>query len=237
MSILPHHQSSWVVQHAWTLSIEEHFYLVWPSALVVLGSRRARSILLLILPLTIACRYASWTVFRHWFDLNYEFITPNRIDTIAAGCLLACVVCDNRARPWLGRLGRWGTIIFFAAVLIVAVSAKARLFSEVYDITLGRTVEAAAIAMCILAVVSSPHTVIGRLLETRPLAVVGVLCYSLYLWQQPFLNPWSELWISRWPQNFLLATAAAIASHLLVERPFLRLKDRVGHRAAEPASV
>ena len=156
------------------------------------------------------------------------------MDSIAAGCLLAHLVCDFRARPWLGKLERWGTIIFLTAILIVAVSAKARRFSEMYDITLGRTVESAAIALCILAVVSSPRSAVARLLETRPMVVVGVLSYSLYLWQQPFLNPWGELWICGWPQNLVLAATAAIASHLLIERPFLRLKDRLGHHSASP---
>ena len=156
MNILPHHPSRWVVQHVWSLSIEEHFYLLWPTLLVVFGSLRARLVLLLIFPLAVASRYASWTVFRHWIDLNYDFITPNRMDSIAAGCLLAHLVCDFRARPWLGKLERWGTIIFLTAILIVAVSAKTRRFSEMYDVTLGRTVESAAIALCILAVVSSP---------------------------------------------------------------------------------
>ena len=235
MNFLPHQWSRWVVGHMWSLSIEEHFYLLWPPALVLLGSRRARLVLLVIFPLAVASRYASWTVLRHWIDLNYAFITPNRMDSIAAGCLLAYLVCDRRVWPWLEGLARWGTIVFLAAILILAVSSRARRFSDMYDITLGRTIESSAIALCILAVVSSPRSVVGRLLETRPMVVVGVLSYSLYLWQQPFLNPRGELWICRWPQNLLLATTAAIASHLVVERPFLRLKDRIGPRAARPA--
>ena len=41
----------------------------------------------------------------------------------------------------------------------------------------------------------------------------------------------SKLWICRWPQNLVLAASAAIASHLVVERSYLRLKDRqkTGH--------
>ena len=58
---------------------------------------------------------------------------------------------------------------------------------------------------------------------------MGVLSYSLYLWQQPFLTPFpSEAWRSHWPQNLILAVAFAVVSHVLVERPFLRLKDRIG---------
>src|SRR5262249_58389967 len=71
----------------------------------------------------------------------------------------------------------------------------------------------------------------GRLLNARPMAGLGVLSYSLYLWQQPFLDAGSNLAMCRWPASLPLALACAVASHLLIERPFLRLKDRIGRPA------
>jgi hypothetical protein len=70
--------------------------------------------------------------------------------------------------------------------------------------------------------------------ETRPVVLVGTLSYSLYIWQQPFLDPHGALWICRWPQNIVFVAAAAVASYFLVERAFLRLKDRIGQRATSP---
>jgi peptidoglycan/LPS O-acetylase OafA/YrhL len=237
MNVLPFNQSSWAVQHTWSLSVEEHFYLVWPSVFVLLGSLRARIVVLLVFPLAIASRYTSWAVLGHYVDLNYEHISPNQIDTIAAGCLLAYFVWDESARRWISPLKRWAGPIILGAALTAVASFWAGRFFEIWSVTVGRTVESAAIALGILAVVSTPRSSIGRLLETRPLVVVGALSYSLYIWQQPFLNPYSEIWMCRWPQNFVLAGVAAIASFALIERPFLRIKDRLGHRAARPELV
>jgi peptidoglycan/LPS O-acetylase OafA/YrhL len=54
---------------------------------------------------------------------------------------------------------------------------------------------------------------------------VGVLSYSLYLWQQLFLNRASTSWIERFPENLVLAFCAALVCHYAIERPFLKLRD------------
>jgi peptidoglycan/LPS O-acetylase OafA/YrhL len=59
---------------------------------------------------------------------------------------------------------------------------------------------------------------------------IGVLSYSLYLWQNPFLlGDMSNVWTT-FPQNLIFGIAAALGSYYLVEKPFLRLKDKVEHR-------
>ena len=56
------------------------------------------------------------------------------------------------------------------------------------------------------------------------IAFVGVLSYSLYLWQQPFLRPGHAL---RLPLSISLIVGAALSSYYLVERPMLRLRQRL----------
>ena len=53
--------------------------------------------------------------------------------------------------------------------------------------------------------------------------VVGVLRYSLYLWQEPFLSQ-SNAWINAFPQNLAFTVAASPGSYLLLERPLLALR-------------
>jgi peptidoglycan/LPS O-acetylase OafA/YrhL len=33
--------AGWYTGHFWSLAVEEHFYLIWPAALIALGARRA----------------------------------------------------------------------------------------------------------------------------------------------------------------------------------------------------
>ena len=67
----------------------------------------------------------------------------------------------------------------------------------------------------------NPGSVIGRVLNHRVVAHVGVISYSLYLWQQLFLGKWPSFW------EILGAFLAAELSWRLVERPALRLRDKV----------
>ena len=60
-------------------------------------------------------------------------------------------------------------------------------------------------------------------LNNRVTRAVGVLSYSIYLWQQPFLNRTSHEWWAEFPMNVVLAVVAGTISYWIVERPFLRL--------------
>ena len=72
--------------------------------------------------------------------------------------------------------------------------------------------------------VREPSSAFGRLLNINPMVAVGVLSYSLYLWQEPFLYFKSSAWATALPQNLVLAFAAASVSYFCIERPFLRKK-------------
>ncbi len=69
-----------------------------------------------------------------------------------------------------------------------------------------------------------PDTWEGRILNARPIAFLGVLSYSIYLWQQPFLRPDHTL---RFPLSILCIGALALISYRVVEQPFLRLRARL----------
>ncbi len=56
---------------------------------------------------------------------------------------------------------------------------------------------------------------------------LGALSYSLYLWQQPFINPTGGARVNAFPLNLGLALVCALASYYLVEQPMLRLRARL----------
>jgi peptidoglycan/LPS O-acetylase OafA/YrhL len=71
-----------------------------------------------------------------------------------------------------------------------------------------------------------PTTRVGRVLELRGFVWVGTLSYSLYLWQQPFLNRHDTGWWAAFPVNVGFALALACVSYYLIEKPWLRLGRR-----------
>ncbi len=65
------------------------------------------------------------------------------------------------------------------------------------------------------------------MLHNRIVVVIGTASYSLYLWQQLFLNPGNDGILCRFPINIVLAFLAALISFFVIEQPFLALKVRL----------
>lgn len=76
----------------------------------------------------------------------------------------------------------------------------------------------------------SPGNPIYRILESRLAKGIGVLSYSIYLWQQSFSVQANA--IGSMPLALLLTMLAAGASYFFVEAPFLKLKSRMSSNRA-----
>lgn len=87
-------------------------------------------------------------------------------------------------------------------------------------------------AILISAIVTSPGDLLYGILTSRSLVWAGRLSYSLYLWQQLFLSlrdpPWGGL--RTFPMNLAAAITLALLSHYVIEKPFLKMKDRLTFR-------
>jgi peptidoglycan/LPS O-acetylase OafA/YrhL len=116
---------------------------------------------------------------------------------------------------------------WFVIVPLLGIAANAGQNYALIDCLVGQTGLNLAIALCIDRCRRLPDGRVGRLLETRPLAGLGVLSYSLYLWQEPFLNRFARSPLTAFPLNLLLVFAAAVASYALIERPLLAWRHRL----------
>jgi peptidoglycan/LPS O-acetylase OafA/YrhL len=215
--------TGWTLGHSWSLAVEEQFYLLWPSLIVLLGVRRSfigAALVLLMSPLFrgIAALTGQWPD-------NPRYAFECVADALATGCLLAY------ARPWLWNRTRYRRLLERRAMelwpIVILMFAVASARWEHFGAIAGITLLNIAIAVWIDWCLRFPGSRIGRVLNARPIAFLGVLSYSIYLWQQPFLRQGHTL---RFPLSILCIGMLALASFFFVEQPMLRLRARAERR-------
>jgi peptidoglycan/LPS O-acetylase OafA/YrhL len=188
--------------HFWSLSIEEQFYLIWPTILLLTGFRWSRW---LAAAGILGCAAYRWIFWAHYSTGTISWYTQFHVDALLSGCLVALLLNQPRNRPWLTRWSRLLALPAFVVLLycIARVSGMSLL------------VESPAVALLIVGPVLYPQSVPARLLSFRPLALLGVISYSVYLWQELFMGFHSIIACC-----FILPVA--ICSYLLIERPLTR---------------
>jgi peptidoglycan/LPS O-acetylase OafA/YrhL len=222
---------SWQVGHLWSLSTEEQFYLIWPCTIVFLGPRRAGWCAIGAIVLGPVARWGAWFFLRGTAYRDLEMF-PMVADSIAMGCLLAMISGWLEAKDWYMRLLR---PIYSTGLVALVLLLNRYMYHTVVSV-LGTSLMIASLAILVHRCIYCPRDWIGRALNWKPIAFVGTLSYSLYIWQQLFLNRNASAWVNRFPQNLLLAVAAALGSYFLLERPFLKLRRRLREGGQAPST-
>ena len=105
------------------------------------------------------------------------------------------------------------------------------------SLMVGITIQNIGIAASIAWVVTRPGTVVGATLNHRVIVAIGIMSYSIYLWQQVFLNPYWASPLATFPLNIILVGLVAWCSAVVVERPALALRRwLLERRSCAPAA-
>lgn len=225
----------------WSLAVEVVFYITLPLLALGLawaarGSRaRAAGYLLAVAGATYILRVAKVDFMSAPRNQFWEFSPLTTFGYFVPGMLVALLRTAWQERPprWTWRRpGSADTWLFMGVLFWVVYSSDPERegFSAVAAFFV--------IGSCVLPLREGRAL---RALDWRPLALLGVASYSLYLWHDPVIS--AVVGTGGAPTGLLgllvllvpLCIAAAFVSYFVIERPFLRFRRRWGPTTASPA--
>lgn len=225
-------EQDWLLGHIWSLSVEEQFYLLWPPCLLLLGKKRSTYVALGVILLSPVSRFLTYVLVPSWRG-EVGVMLHTRLDTIMFGCALALLWNEDRFNRWVDKLLEPFLFVLSVLYIVILSPCLSARFEGRYDWPIGYTLRAFLISIVLLYVVRKPISLPGRVLNLGFLRHVGIISYSLYLWQQMFTERYSFLF----PLNVFVIFACAELSYFLVERPSLRLRDLIGARLMKAPAI
>ncbi len=163
----------------WSLAVEEHFYLLWPTLFICLSqSPRAIKFLIGLLALALVWRAARWCGFgaNEW---EIYISTHTRLDSMLFGCLLAFLQWRGAARRLFpeGAPARYAIMALAGAGLLASLLIR----DETFRSTLRYTLQGLALAPFFHYAVTRPKDFIFRPLNWTPIRRIGQWSFTIYL--------------------------------------------------------
>jgi peptidoglycan/LPS O-acetylase OafA/YrhL len=226
-----------LLQHLWSLAIEEQFYLLWPLIVLALASRGGRRVLGIV-AVALAAASAAWMGvladrlgFPESMDIGRVYFgTDTHAMGLLAGAALAAAAPGISA--WAHGAGEGGAGVRRTGMLlgIAGLAGTMFLFSQVSEnhpwlypwaFVASAVCSIAAIVACLMP---GPF---GALLDAQPLRWIGERSYGIYLWHWPVFmltRPGVDIELTQGPAFLLrcaLTFVLAAVSYRFIEAPIL----------------
>ena len=167
-----------VLQHTWSLGVEEQFYLVLPLCMMLISKWPLRSIKWFL----GACWMLSfaWSCVLVFRDVNATFYMPyTRAWELLSGSLLAMGLFPAITRRWMREILASVSLLILLGCMMGYSSSTLFPGPNAFIVCLA--------SVMLLKVGETGQTLVTRPLSSKPATFIGLISYSLYLWHWPIL--------------------------------------------------
>jgi peptidoglycan/LPS O-acetylase OafA/YrhL len=223
---LNHHPST-SIAHAWSLGIEEQFYLLWPLAFLLLARKGRRALVGGVTVLALVAIIWRSYLTAIGTDVAYLYNAfDTRLDNLAVGCALALVADRERVGRIAERLAHRS---WYPLLTIAALVGTRELVPDAVHYSAGFTIYALLVAILIAQLMQLTTTPLWSWLENPAVRYLGTISYPMYLYHGVGASV-ARHTVSGRGAAFIVSVLATIAlatgSYFVIERPFLKLKKR-----------
>ena len=202
--------------HTWSLAVEEQFYILYPLVLfLVTRYLRKRYSVVLLSALGLSLGFSIWYVHDHRSAAFYSSLA-RAWELLLGGILAIQVIPPVRHRVTANALAFLGLILLGYSFLTLSGTRAFPGMNALYP-TIGAALIIYSGGVC--------DTVVAKVLSTKPVAFIGLISYSLYLWHWAlivFLKYYLVRRLRGWEIAAVIGIAVVIAglSWQFVENPF-----------------
>lgn len=224
--------------HFWSLALEERFYLTWPLILIFVPRGKRLFTVVGLMVLAPLIRLVCAAGFPQYASFVLLLVRP---DSILTGCLLA-LVWDKL--DYCRFSHKTGDIMFVGGLLSIMIAwlvssysglMPNRIYAEPFNGLAGLELISESIMLflnlgivCVVLAAVTESTPAARCLNARWLVSVGLISYSLYLWQELFFfAPVVPHWMQGMAARMGCALVVGAGAYFLIERPMNRFRHRL----------
>ncbi len=217
----------------WSLSVEEHYYLLFPLVVLFLLRRRLSYQRIGWLLLIGAGMVLVWRLYLGLTGASFDRLyvsSDTRMDSLLYGSALALLlnpmfgkdqVRPIRLRPYIHAIAAVAALVFLLSALVPSIA---------FRLGVADVIQCICLIPIFWSIIALPESFIGRLLNHRWVVTIGVWSFSIYLFHrmaiavvdrvisQPLVNDLCAL---------VLTLAVAALVHKWVERPCATLRKRL----------
>ncbi|RQO31297.1 acyltransferase [Taibaiella sp. KBW10] len=231
--------------HAWSLCVEEHFYLFLPLILLLLqftrSMNRAYLLLMALFGLGFLTRWYSYHYLYlpeienandwvYWYKYIY-YPTYNRLDGLLVGVTIAAIY-QFSPRCW-STLSKYGNGFMILGIVLLALAYFLCANQQTFNASIFGFPLIALGYGCMVTGAISPASFLYRW-QSRGTTFIASLSYAIYLTHKGVVHITHQL-LADYKVNenlmllicIIMCTAAAYLLHRIVEKPFIKLKNRL----------